>query len=62
MKNNLRILLAKRRLKTSDLAEMTGLSKSSLIAMYYERSNPTIQTLRKISEALGVTITDLIAE
>ena len=39
MKNNMRVLLAKRREKVSHVAEATGISKSTLTALYYERTN-----------------------
>lgn len=38
MKNNLRVLLAKQRKKVSDVHEATGISKSTLTALYYERT------------------------
>lgn len=42
MKNNMRLLLAKQRKKTADVAEATGISKSTLTALYYERAkNPS---------------------
>ena len=62
MKNNLRVLLAKKRQKVSDLAEGTGLSKSALTALYYERTKrPDIETLKKVASYLGVTIDELIS-
>ncbi|WP_247926811.1 helix-turn-helix domain-containing protein [Streptococcus intermedius] len=61
MKNNMRVLLAKRREKVSDVAKMTGLSKSTLTALYYERAkSPTIDTLQRVSDYLGVTIDELL--
>lgn len=38
MKNNFRILLAKKRKKVSDIHEVTGISKSTLTSLYYERT------------------------
>ena len=50
MKNNMRLLLAKQRKKTADVAEATGISKSTLTALYYERAkNPSLDTLKKVS-------------
>lgn len=61
MKNNLRILLAKKRKKVSDIHEVTGISKSTLTSLYYERTkNPEIETLLKIANYLGVTIDELL--
>ena len=62
MKNNLRVLLAKKRQKVSDLAKGTGLSKSALTALYYERTkHPDIGTLRKVADYLNVSIDELLA-
>ena len=61
MKNNMRVLLAKRREKVSDVAKMTGLSKSTLTALYYERAkSPTIDALQRVADYLGVTIDELL--
>jgi hypothetical protein len=61
MKNNFRVILAKQRKKTSEVAEATGISKSTLIALYYERAkSPTLDTLKKVSNYLGVTIDELL--
>ena len=61
MKNNMRVILAKKRLKVADVARETGLSKSTLTALYYERSkNPTFETLQQVADFLEVTIDDLL--
>ncbi|RSJ60235.1 helix-turn-helix protein [Streptococcus gordonii] len=61
MKNNLRVILAKQRKKISDLHKESGLSKTTLTSLYYERTkNPEIETLIKISNVLGVTIDELL--
>lgn len=61
MKNNMRVLLAKKRKKVSDVHEATGVSKGTLIALYYERTkHPDIKTLQKVSSYLGVTIDELL--
>ncbi|HEM3666911.1 TPA: helix-turn-helix transcriptional regulator [Streptococcus suis] len=61
MKNNMRVLLAKRREKVSHVAEATGISKSTLTALYYERTKkPDIETLQKVSEYLGVTVDEFL--
>lgn len=61
MKNNFRVILAKQRKKTSEVAEATGISKSTLIDLYYERAkSPTLDTLKKVSNYLGVTIDELL--
>lgn len=61
MKNNLRIILAKQRKKVSDIHEATGISKTTLTALYYERTkNPDSKTLLKVAEYLGVTLDELL--
>jgi len=50
LKNNMRVILAKKRLKVADVARETGLSKSTLTALYYERSkNPVFQITRNFA-------------
>ena len=62
MKNNFRVLLAKQRQKISDVYKATGVSKSTLTALYYERTkHPDIETLKKVSNYLGVAIDELLA-
>lgn len=61
MKNNMRVLLAKRREKISHVHEATGISKSTLTALYYERAkNPETGILLKVANYLGVTIDELL--
>lgn len=61
MKNNIRVILARKRLKVSDLAKGTGISKSTLTALYYERTKrPDITTLQKVANFLNVTIDELL--
>ncbi|HGP8971093.1 TPA: helix-turn-helix domain-containing protein [Streptococcus pneumoniae] len=61
MKNNMRLLLAKQRKKTADVAEATGISKSTLTALYYEcAKNPSLDTLKKVSSYLGVTLDEFL--
>ena len=61
MNNNFRVILAKQRKKVSDVHKATGISKSVLISLYYERTKrPVIETLQKVAEYLGVTIDELL--
>lgn len=61
LKNNLRIILAKQRKKVSDVHEATGISKTTLTSLYYERTkNPETETLLKVANYLGVTIDELL--
>lgn len=61
MQNNFRVILAKQRKKVSDIHEMTGISKTTLTALYYERTkNPDTQTLLKIAKCLNVSLDELL--
>ncbi|HEQ8979346.1 TPA: helix-turn-helix transcriptional regulator [Streptococcus pyogenes] len=61
MKNNLRVILARQRKKISDVHEATGVSKTTLTALYYERTeNPDSKTLLKIAKCLNVTLDELL--
>lgn len=61
MKNNFRVILAKKRLKISKVSKETGIARSTLIPFFYERDvNPTTKTLMKLSEYLGVTVDELL--
>lgn len=57
----MRVILAKKRLKVADVARETGLSKSTLTALYYERAkNSSLDTLKKVSSYLGVTLDEFL--
>lgn len=61
MNNNFRVILAKQRKKVSDVHKATGISKSALISLYYERTKrPDIETLQKVANYLGVTLDELL--
>ena len=61
MNNNFRVLLARQRKKVSDVREATGISKTTLTGLYYERTkNPETETLLKVANYLGVTIDELL--
>ncbi|MDU2674619.1 MAG: helix-turn-helix transcriptional regulator [Streptococcus lutetiensis] len=61
MRNNFRVLLAKQRKRVTDVHLATGISKSTLISLYYERTRePAIGTLKKVAQYLGVTIDELL--
>ena len=61
MRNNFRVILAKKRRTVADLSKDTGISKTTLTNLYYERTkNPDSQTLLKLSKSLGVTIDELL--
>ena len=61
MNNNFRVFLARQRKKVSDVHEATGISKTTLTGLYYERTkNPETETLLKVANYLGVTIDELL--
>lgn len=61
MKNDLRIILAIQRKSVADVHEATGISKTTLTNIYYERAkNPELQTLLKIADYLNVSIDELL--
>lgn len=61
MKNKFRVLLAERRETIASVHEATGISKSALTDLYYERTNnPRLQTLLKIADYLDVTVNDIL--
>lgn len=60
MKNNLRIILAKKRMKTRELHALTRISRTTLTGIYYERTKPDVDTLLKIAKALNVTLDELL--
>jgi XRE family transcriptional regulator, master regulator for biofilm formation len=58
-----RIRQARRRtgLSLAQLAEMTGVSKSYLVRLETDpTSNPSLEVLRRIADALDITVADLI--
>lgn len=61
MNNNLSKILGERLLKISDVHKATGISKTTLQDIYYQRSKDfRYSTLKKISDYLQVTIEDLV--
>ena len=62
LSKNVRQLRAHRGLTLDELASCAGLSKGMLVQIEQARTNPSIGTLCKLANALGVTITRLIEE
>jgi transcriptional regulator with XRE-family HTH domain len=60
--SNLRRLRIARRLSLSELARATGMSKATLSSVESGRSNPTIDTLAGLAEALRVSLGELLEE
>lgn len=46
----------------SELARRSGVSKATVLSIELGRANPTVGTLQALAGALGVTITDLLAD
>ena len=63
MENNLRVCLAKKKLKINDVHKGTGIAISTLTNLYYERvENPNLKTILKICDFLGITVTEFLKE
>ncbi|MDM8212619.1 helix-turn-helix transcriptional regulator [Enterococcus hirae] len=61
MKNNLSKILGERLLKVSDIHKMTGIARSTLTEIYYQRAlNVQLDTLQKICDALQIPLSKLI--
>ncbi|OFU49892.1 helix-turn-helix transcriptional regulator [Aerococcus sp. HMSC10H05] len=62
MKNNFSIILAIKHKKISDVHKATGIAKSTLTRLYYERvDDPNSMTLIKIADYLGCSLDELLA-
>lgn len=59
---NLRRLRIARHLSLSELARATGMSKATLSSIENGRANPTVTTLSALSEALRVSLAELLEE
>lgn len=60
MATNLRQLRAKSKLSQEKLSEMTGISQQFICNIETEKVNPSIETMLKIANALGVKLNDLV--
>ncbi|WP_219108680.1 helix-turn-helix domain-containing protein [Austwickia sp. TVS 96-490-7B] len=58
---NVRTARAQRGLTVAELATRSGVSKGTLVGVESGRSNPTIETLNALADALAVPLTDLIS-
>lgn len=57
---NIKRIREKKGITQIDLAYECGFEKGNMSRIEAGRTNPTIKTLAKIAEALGVSITDII--
>lgn len=63
MYNNLAIILAKKRMKLSELRELTGINRTTLQNIYYLKAeNITLKTVNKICEVLEVSLDEFFKE
>ncbi|EMF0057846.1 MAG: helix-turn-helix transcriptional regulator [Enterococcus hirae] len=61
MKNNLSKILGERLLKISDIFNETGISKTTLTEIYYQRArNVQLETLVRICDCLQISLSELI--
>jgi len=61
MKNNLSMVMGARLLSISKVHEDTGISRSTLINLYYRRAkNVRLDTLRKLCDYLQIPLSELI--
>ncbi|WP_414052086.1 helix-turn-helix domain-containing protein [Macrococcus animalis] len=59
MKNKFSAILGEKRLKVSDVYEATKISRTTLHALYHERTeNPDTKTIMKICDFLDITPND----
>ena len=59
MENRVKEICRSKGLRMSDLAERVGMSQSNLSTTL--RGNPKLSTLKDIAEALGISVSDIIA-
>lgn len=59
--NNLSTIMGSRLLNIGDVVEATGLSRSTVSAIYHRRAeNVKLQTLKKICDYLQIPLSELI--
>ncbi|WP_049417784.1 helix-turn-helix domain-containing protein [Staphylococcus hominis] len=61
MKNNLSMLMGKKRISTLKLSEETGISRNAIYGLYHEKtSNPDIQNLITLCNYFGVSLNEFL--
>lgn len=61
MKNNLRVILADKKIKAAKIHEDTGISKTTITGIVNERTDPSLSTLIKLADYLDVKLDVLVA-
>ncbi|SFC51856.1 helix-turn-helix domain-containing protein [Bacillus sp. UNCCL81] len=59
MKNNLRVILAERRIKKGLFADQVGINRNTLSFIVNEKSVPTLEVALKIAKALDMKVEDI---
>lgn len=60
LKNNLSAVMGAKRIKIYELAEMSGISRSTITRLYYDKTNTvSFNTLEKLCKALECKLSDL---
>ena len=62
MQRKLRGIMAERQVTLTDLHERTGIAVSTLSDIRRGKQSPTVKTLEKIAEGLGVSVKDFFVE
>ncbi|WOS96779.1 helix-turn-helix domain-containing protein [Nosocomiicoccus massiliensis] len=61
MKNQLRVILAIKKISVSEIYENTGVSKTTIYGLYHEKTkNPSLITVLNICDYLGITVDNFI--
>ena len=59
MKNNIKELRKRRKLRQEDLAEILGVTRQTIIAIENNKYDPTLELAMKISEFFEVTVNEI---
>ena len=59
MKNKLRVIRAERTLSQENLAKMARMTRASLSRIENNLQEPSIQTMKKIANALNLKVSDI---
>ncbi|BAW91780.1 helix-turn-helix domain-containing protein [Staphylococcus capitis] len=59
MRNNLSMIMGKKRVTATKLSEDTGVSRTTIHELYHEKQiNPSFSTVLKLCKALDVTLNE----
>ena len=59
MKNNIKELRKRKKLRQEDLAEELGVTRQTVIAIENNKYDPTLELAMKISEFFGLSVNDI---